>query len=357
MDAMTAMDRTAAQRRVEQIAAFQRELAALRAEGAAPFTDDELDVVVAHQAAIVARLEAAHDIDRSAATARLSRGLQIASLFGAVTLTAGVSALVERYWGLLSAPAQVTLLAIFPLAALAGVEAAARKERTLYVAGLFALVAVGTCWLAIAEMSDVLGVPVQPPALWIGVAFGLALASAYGFRLVLAASLVALAIAAAASTLWLGGSVWTAVFERLDPLGVAGAGLLILAPHVGAAARGFEATTRLVGLILAYGVAMVLSMSGEASMLPFSAAVVKGVFQVIVLLTATAGIVVGLRAGRRETWITAATTLLLFLLTRYSDWFWDLLPRYAFFLILAGLTFVALFVLGRVRSRLTRRAA
>jgi len=354
---MTTTDRRAAQRRVEQIAAFQRELAALRAEGAAPFSDDQIGAVTAHQAAILARLDAAHDIDRSPASARLSRGLQLASLFGAVTLTAGVSALVERYWGLLSAPAQVSLLAVCPLAALACVEAAARRERTLYMAGLFALVAYGTCWLAIVGMSDALGVPVQPPALWLGVAFGLALSAAYGFRPVLAASLVALAVAAGASTLWLGGRVWTAVFERLEPLGVAGAGLLFFAPRLDAVAPGFAATTRLVGLVLFYAAALVLSMSGEPSLLPFSAPVTEATFQVIVLVTTIAGIVVGLRAGWRETWITAATALFLFLLTRYVDWFWDAVPRYAFFLILAGLTFVTLSVLGRVRARLTPRSA
>ncbi|MGE0043116.1 MAG: hypothetical protein AB7H88_07035 [Vicinamibacterales bacterium] len=344
-------------RRADRILAFREELDTLRAEGACPLTDVQIEAIHRHHDALLTRLVAAYDLDRSPVAARLSRGLQLASIFGAVTLTAGLAALVSRFWGRLDVPAQVGLLGLFPLLALVGVEVAARRERTRYVSSLFAAVALGTCWLAIVQVGEVLDVPLQPPAMWAGVLFGLALGAAYGFRLVLGVSLVAMVVVASGTAFWLEGSLWTAAFERLEPVILGGAGVFVLARWLGAGAPGFASTTRLTGALVVCAGVLTLTLSGEPSVLAFAPGTIRGIYQVVMVLVTAGGIVMGLRSGWRETWLISTVFLLLFLLTRYVDWFWDALPRYAFFLVLAGLTFVTLYVLGRLRARAQRRAA
>ena len=47
----------------------------------------------------------------------------------------------------------------------------------------------------------------------------------------------------------------------------------------------------------------------------------------------------------------AAVALALFILVRYVDWFWDWIPAWAFFVVLAGMAFASIALLRRVRHR------
>jgi hypothetical protein len=249
---------------------------------------------------------------------------------------------------------QATLLCIFPLAALIGVELSARRERTLYVSALFALVAYGTFWLAAGVLTDLTNIPLTPYVIWAGVLFGVALALPYGFRLVLAASLVALIVAVSGSFFQGAGVPWTVALEKFDvTTGVAFA-VTLLAPQLGRVHAPFAPTTRVTGLVLGFVGLLFLSTFGQASLVPVSDRTIEAVYQAMMLVIALAALVVGVRRGWRDTVRVAAVALTIFLLVRYIDWFWDALPPYLFFFALAALAFVWLFVLRRLRARVTR---
>ena len=59
-----------------------------------------------------------------------------------------------------------------------------------------------------------------------------------------------------------------------------------------------------------------------------------------------------LEAGDQAGVNLATAFLALFLFIRYVDWFWEVLPAWAFFLILAAGAFASIAVLRRVRARL-----
>ena len=49
-------------------------------------------------------------------------------------------------------------------------------------------------------------------------------------------------------------------------------------------------------------------------------------------------------------WVnTGVVFFVIFLYTKFYDWWWDLLPKYLFFLILGLAAILALLVLGRLR--------
>lgn len=306
---------------------------------------------------LLRRLAAEYDIDRSEAAGRMSRGMRLASFFGAVALTAAVYSLVSRFWGSLDLPVQATLLTIFPIIALGGVEFAARRERTLYIASLFALVAYGTFGLAVGVLSWSLNIPLTPPYLWAGVAFGIALAVPYGFRLILAVALAALALSIAGSMFQAAGIEWTQAVERPELLVIAAFSLLLLGPPLARVDAGFTRVTRLVALAIGLGGLLVLSVAGQLSLLPVSGDVAEGAYQVVMLVACVGGLLVAVRRMWGETVNLVAVMFALFLLTRFADWFWDLLPRYIFFLILAGMAFAWILVLRRMRGRLTEMRA
>jgi hypothetical protein len=344
-------ERADAQRRVNRIRAFRAELDALTEVGAAALTPEQRESITQYHEALLQRLAAQHDVDRTEAASQLSRGMQIASFFAAIALTAAVYSLVARFWGRLDLPVQATLLGAFPLIALIGVELAAERERTLYISSIFALVATGTYWLAVIVLSELLSVPVTPPAFWGGALFGLALALPYGFRLILAASLIAFIAALSGSIFAAAGSPWTAAAEFPEVATAEAFLLLIVAPWLGAAHASFAPITRGVALSVGFLGLLVLSVSGRASLLPFPAAATEIGYQAVMLVACVAIMVAGIKRQQLETVYIAAGALSLFLLGRFVDWFWDLLPRFVFFLLLAAIAFAWLLALRRLRAR------
>lgn len=349
---MTPDDRGEAQRPVDRIRAFRAELDALEAAGVSQLTPEQRQTITAHHDEILRRLAATYDVDRSDRAGQLSRGMQLASFFGAAALTAAVYSLVLRFWGRLDLPMQATLLGVFPLAALVGVELSARRERTLYVASLFGLVAYGTFWLAVGVLSEVVNIPVTPAAIWAGVLFGLALALPYGFRLILAAALAALTIAASGSVFQASGIPWTSIAEHPEMTTLVAFGCTLLAPRLAQVNSDFGRATRLTGFGIGLLGLLLLSTFGEMSLLPLSNRAVEAIYQGLTLLASLAVLVIAVLRRWSETANLAAAVLSLFLLLRFVDWFWDALPRYVFFLVLAAIAFGWLLVMRRVRTRL-----
>jgi hypothetical protein len=343
--------RRAAQARADQIRAFRRELRSLADEDAFRPSPEEEAALTAYHDRVLASLARDFDIDRSEREGQLSRGLRIASLLGAAALVAALTALVNQVWGRLGLPAQVTLLTFFPLAALAGVQFAAERERTRYVAGLFALVALGTAWFAMGTIARLLNLPLSPLLFWPAAAFGIAVAVSYGFRLVFALSL-AVSVVATASVFFAGGGVpWPVLFDRLEPFTGAAFALLVLSRHVAPLGDGFDDTARHTGLVLLLGALLVLANVFGVSLLAFSSDTAQIVYQIVFVAAAIALLWRALRTSDPRGATIVAVALALFILVRYVDWFWGWIPAWVFFMVLAGMAFASIALLRRVRRR------
>ena len=349
--------RAAAQRRVNRIRAFRAELDALMSADAVSLTLDQREAIARHHDEVLRRLAAEHDVDRSESAGQLSRGIQIAAFLAAVALTAALYSLVSRFWGRLDLPLQATLLCAFPLMSLVAVELAAERERSLYVSSIFAAAALGTYWLAVVTLGQLLNVPLAPPALWGGALFGLALALAYGFRVVLAGGLLSLLAALSGTAFQAAGMPWTLVPEYPEIVTAAAFASTTLAPRLQTQHASFGAVTRLVGLGVGFLGLLMLSTVGRASLLPAAAWITEAIYQAVMLLVCVAALAVAIRRQWPETVYLSAAALTVFLFVRFADWFWDWLPRYVFFLLLAAMAFAWLFVLRRLRRRLSVEAS
>lgn len=348
---MSAEPRREAQARADQIRAFRRELRALGDADVVRLSEQQDAEVTAHHDQLLATLAREFDVDRSEREGQLSRGLRLASVFGAATLVAAVTALVHRVWGDLALPAQVTLLTAFPLAALAGVQIAAEREQTRYVAGLFALVACGTAWFAIGSIPRLLDLPASPLLLWPGAAFGVAVAASYGFRLVFALSLALFLVAIASVFFVAGGVPWPTLFERLEPLAGSAFVLLALSDHFAPIGDGFGRAARQAGLVVGLGSLLALATVPGTSLLAFAPDSALILYQIAFVPLAIILSWRTLRAGDRAGSGLVAIALALFIVIRYVDWFWDRLPAWMFFLVLAAVSFASIAALRRARRR------
>jgi hypothetical protein len=345
-------DRAAAERRARRIRAFRAELEALVAERVVVLSAEQRGAIDAHHHRLLQQLAAEHDIDRTERAGQLSRGMRIASFFAALALTAAVYSLVGRFWGSLDVPLQATLLCAFPLMALVGVELAARRERTLYVASIFATVAFGTYWLAVVELSAVLGVPITSLPLWGGAFFAITLSMPYGFRFILGGGLMALLLAIAGSVFQSAGMPWTHAIEFPEILMIAAFALGAMARSLAPINLSFVPVTRSVGFGAGLLGLLILSTSGRLSLLPASATATEIIYQVAMLIVCVGLLIHAVRRRWTEIVYLAAGALTVFLLLRFVDWFWDAIPRFVFFLALALVAFGWLLVLRRVRHRL-----
>ena len=96
-----------------------------------------------------------------------------------------------------------------------------------------------------------------------------------------------------------------------------------------------------------------LSAAGQASLLPTPARVSALIYQAVILLASLIAMAAGISRQWQETVYVAAAALTMFLFGRFVDWFWDAIPRFVFFLLLAAIALAWLLALRRLRTRLT----
>ena len=351
-----ALTKARAQQRADQIEAFTHELGELDREGVLRLEPGDCARVDDYHAHLLERLAGSFDVDRTERQRRMSLGMRIASLVGAVTLSAAVVLFFNRVWGLLATPAQLAVLAAAPLVLLGAVEMAARREKTLYVASILAITATAAFILDVSVVGVIFNMRPSPVAFALWGAFALVVAYAYGLRLLLAGGiamsmLFLCMIAARSAGIDLGASI-----VRPEPLLPAGA-LAFAASFLPANRRraGFSETWRLVGAVAVLLPLIFLSTwAGVFSYLPWPERVTGSLYDVAGFVLGAAGIWFGIRAGWREVVQVATGFLVIFVFAKCFDWWWDWMPRYLFFLLLGALAVAVLVVLGRIRARQRR---
>jgi len=280
-------------------------------------------------------------------------GMRIATLLGAVTLSAAVVFFFYRVWGLLSTPAQVAALIAAPLALVAGIEIAARREKTLYVASIMAVAATAAFILDVSVVGAIFNMRPSPYAFALWSAFALIVAYRYGLRLLLAAGLamaMGFACALAADAAGLDLNVALARPEPLLPLGALAIAAASLSPNRRRA--GFPEIWRLAGLTaLLVPLVFLSTWSNVFSYVRLPEKVLGSIYDAAGFALGGAAVWLGFRKGWREVVHAATGFLVVFLYVKCFDWWWDWMPRYLFFLLLGGLAVAVLVILGRMRSQ------
>ena len=345
------VSREEAQRRVDRIRAFRAELAELEGLGVVTLDAGQQERLHRFHEQAVASLAARFDVDGTEAEKRLSLGMRVASLLGAMALSAAVYFFFYRFWGDLPTAAQVVALALAPVLAVAGMEVAARKERTLYVAGILGLVAVASFVLDLNVLGASFNLTPSPGAFLAWSAFAFLLAYAYGLRLLLLAGIAGFTVFFSAQVASTMHCPWDAFGERPENLFLPAGLLLLAAPFL--PSRGhprFPPLYRACGLAVLFLALFVVSSWGWASYLPWPVATVEIVYQLLSFVLAGLAIVVGARRGWREVEVAGIVFLVLLLLARFFDWWWDFLPRWLFFLVIGALSVALLLALRRLRA-------
>ena len=100
---------------------------------------------------------------------------------------------------------------------------------------------------------------------------------------------------------------------------------------------------------------LVLSNYGPVSYLNLDRDLIEGFYQLVGFALSAAAIYLGSRRHWTDVVNTGNTFFVIFLYTKFYDWWWDIMPKYLFFLIigLTAILFLVIFRRLRLASNLT----
>lgn len=336
---------------MDGIRAFRRELERLAREGVLVLSEDQRSGVDACHEKTLAELASRFDVDVSESQKQISLAMRIASALGGLALCAAVFLFFYRYWGLIGTPLQVVILISIPILGLFAAELVSRRERTFYYTSLIVLVVLAAFIMNLVVLGSIFNLAPSPYAFLVWGVLALILAYGYRLRLPLAGGLAALVIFVAAIMTTLGGGYWDACVERPEGF-LPGALALLAIPLLLRHSRhpDFPTTYRVIGLLFVFIALLVLSNAGQLSYLPFGKQAAQGMYQLIGFGAAILAIWSGIRRRWLESVNLGSAFFALHLFNRMFSWWWDLLPKYLFFLIIGVIALVLLAVFRRLRA-------
>jgi len=344
------MNKEQAQQRADRVRAFRDELDQLEREQVITLSSDQRDRLRAYHGGLLRDLAATFDVDTSGEQKQLSWGMRIVSFLGAAAISAAVFFFFYRFWGLLTTPVQVALLIAAPVSATLGIELAARRERTLYIAAIVGLVAFACFVLDLSMIGQIFSITPTQNAFLVWSGFAFLLAYTYGIRILQVAGIIALSgyLAATAGT-W-AGCYWLSFGER--PENFIASGLVLFGisfiPH--GRREEFPPYYRIFGLLQIFIAVLILADWGRVSYLALPAATVEYLYQVIGFVCSGLAIWLGIRRHWPGVTNLGSTFFTIFLYTKFYDWWWTWMPKYLFFLVVGLVAVLLLLVLKRLRA-------
>jgi uncharacterized membrane protein len=331
--------------RLDQVRAFKAELIQLAEEGIV-LDEGTLDRIRAHHGALLA----------DTPDERLSLGMRVASTVGAIALSAAIFFLFYRFWGGISTAGQVALLVAVPVLLVLLTDRLHHWEKSGYFAALAALAACAAFILDLTALGDIYNLPDSPHAFLAWGAFALLLGIAYEIRLPHLTGLVCLAIWTMSLPGVMSGQALPDAWDRPEAIALTGAAFLAFATYRGARLAPWRILDlRIVGMVALFLGLLILGASGRESWLPFDRDLIEVLYQLVGFATAAGIITWGIRTRAAALINGGMTFLVLLCLMKAFDWWWELMPRWAFFLLLSAIAIGVMMALKRIRPRLTGR--
>ncbi len=339
-----------AQIRADQIQAFYDEVKLLEADKVLQLANEQREALAQYHEDLLKSLTDKFDIDTSSRQKQLSTGMKIASFSGALALAASVFFLFYQFWGFISTSVQVSILVAAPLITLFMTYWVSQREATGYFAKLLSMVSFSCLVLNLVMLGQIFNITPSDKALLVWAAYGFLLAYAFDVRLLLAMGILSLAGFIAARVGSWSGMYWLYVGERPENFFVPA--LIIFTIPLWFKQRhysGFVPIYRVFGCLMFFIPVLVLSNWGYGSYLTWSTSIIEGFYQLIGFVGSAALIALGIRKQWPDVINTANAFFVLFLYTKMFDWWWDIMPKYLFFLVIALTSLLLLFIYKRIR--------
>ena len=348
---VSSLTRINAQRRADDIRVFQREYGRLEREGVLALADTQKQTVNDFHRSLLAQYAESYDIDADTKAKQLSLGMRVASFLGALALAASILFLFYQFWGFFSTGAQVGTLLFSALGSFAATLWVKRKDSSGYFTKLAALLAFVCFVLNVAMLGQIFNITPSDNAFVAWAALAFLLAYYCDLKLLLAAGIICVIAFISARTGTWSGMYWLDFGERPENF-FPSAFILFLLPSLLHRQRfpEFAAIYRVFGLLTFLLPMLVLANWGRGSYLPLDFKQIEGAYQILGFAVSAGAIWLGTRHNWPDVLNTGVTFFVIFLYTKLYDWWWEIMPKYLFFMVLGLAAVLVLLVLRRIRS-------
>jgi uncharacterized membrane protein len=355
---MSDTSRIEAQQRADEIRIFRKELNRLDTEGVLQLADTQLAAVSAHHEGLLADFAQSFDIDRDMRSKQMSWGMRIASFLGALALAASVFFLFYQFWGRFTGTAQAAILIGASLGMFALMVWIQGRDASGYFTKLAAMVAFACFMLNVAMLGQIFNITPSDKALLPWAVLALLLAYTCDLRLLLAAGIICIIVYTAARFGTWSGMYWINFGER--PENFFPVSLLLFffpqwVPHRGR--EDFAPVYRVFAILSLLLPVLILSNWGYISYLRWPADIIENFYQVLGFALSALLVWLGLRRQWGEVVNTGVTFFVIFLYTKFYDWWWETMPKYLFFLVVGLTAVLFLFILKRLRQASNKHLA
>lgn len=344
--------RSEAQQRADDIHVFRAELARLADEGVLQLSAAQHGALEAHHDALLAGFAEHFDIDRNLKARQLSLGMRVASFFGALALAASVFFLFYQFWGAFAEAAQVAILIGAAVGTLGLTFLIQGRDSSGYFTKLAAMVAFACFVLNLTMLGQIFNITPTDKALLPWAALAFLLAYACDLRLLLVAGICCITAYCAARVGEWGGMYWLHAGEwpeNFFPVAI----LLFAVPALVPQRRftGFAPIYRIFGLLCLLLPMLILGHWGQGSYLEWEVKTIEHGYQGAGFIVSALVIWLGVRKQWNEVVNTGITFFVIFLYTKFFDWWWQALPKWLFFFVIGLSAILILLVLKRLRGR------
>lgn len=349
---MNSLTRSEAQKRVDEIRGFRSELARLQAQGILSLSAEQQRGLATYYDDLMADLTATYDVDQDVKARQLSLGMRIASFLGALALAASIFFLFHQFWGLFDETAQVACLLGASVGSLGLTLWIRGRDASGYFTKLAALVAFACFALNLSMLGQIFNITPTDNALVPLATLAFLLAYTCDLRLLLAAALCCVIAYVSARVGEWGGLYWLDAGKRPEnffPIAV----LLFVTPLVLAHRRftGFEVIYRVFGMLSLLVPMLILGHWSAGSYLEADPALVEGGYQMAGFIVSGLLIWLGARYSWNDTVNTGIAFFVIFLYTKFFDWWWAIMPKWIFFFVLGLTAILILLTLKRLRRQ------
>jgi hypothetical protein len=112
---------------------------------------------------------------------------------------------------------------------------------------------------------------------------------------------------------------------------------------------GFDIIYRVFAMLLFFFPVLILSNWGAVSYIHLDNDIIEGIYQVAGFLFSAGAIWIGLKKNWPDAVNTGNVFFVVFLYTKFYDWWWDWMPKYIFFFIIGLTAILALLIFKRLR--------
>ena len=348
---MSDITKSEAQHRIDQIKAFQDELSQLQQDAVLHLNDEQHQAITTYHDQLQNELVQEFDVDRDQRSKQLSRGMMIASFLGALALAASIFFLFYQFWGYFTTPVQVVVLVLAPFLTFILTVYVKGKEKTGYFAKLAAMVSFACFILNLSMLGRIFNITPTENAMLVWAAYGLILAYMCDARLLLAAGIISFIGYLSARTGTWGGGYWLYFGERPENF-FPSAIVLFLIPQFISQRHfwRFDDIYRVFGMLTLLLPVLVLSNFGYISYLDWDREIIEGMYQLIGFALSAGAVYLGIRKHWPVVVNTGNVFFVIFLYTKFFDWWWEIMPKYLFFLVIALTAILFLLVYKRLRE-------